>query len=62
MDEREKRLAELVNGVRKLRAEKAEAMKGFREAIDEAQGKVDALAFEILNGQKSLLDVTRSDE
>jgi hypothetical protein len=62
MDEREKRLAELVNGVRKLKEEKAEAMKGFRDAIDAEQVKVDALAFEILNGQKSLLDVTRSDE
>jgi hypothetical protein len=56
MPEKEQKLAELVNEVRRLRVEKAEVMKGWKEAIDAAQGKVDALALEITSGQKSLFD------
>ena len=48
------KLASLVHEVRRLRAEKAEAMKGFKEAIDAAQQNVDSLATAITEGQKSL--------
>jgi hypothetical protein len=49
-------LAKLVNAVRQLKDEKREAMKGFKEAIDQAQSAVDQKALEILEGQKSLFD------
>lgn len=51
---RDEKLAELVNGVRKLKVDKADAMKGWKDAIDTAQAQVDAYALEILEGQKSL--------
>jgi hypothetical protein len=56
-EDKQKQLAKLVEEVGRLRAQKKEQVKDINDEIKAAEERRDALASEILTGQKRIEDI-----